>query len=306
MSVAKPPKLPIWDENATNIVEPQSTNQSDGWQVDANGIPQKPPFQYHNYMWHTQYKWFEYLDAEKALLQGDSTKTFKVADAVKANEALSKGQLLTAIKEVDGADSGIDAELLSGLESTKFLRRDTDNMLSGKYNFINNSDVSLSSDGAITIGDVSYVNMSFDNNEIQARKNGDASTLMLNASGGNVSINNATAWHARNDGKNSGLDADLVRGLPADFTSSKATNGYQKLPGGLIIQWGESKSRSSNDITFPIAFPNACLNATCTNGRNTDSNSDYFAVNMSSYTTTKFSTQHYDSAVDLSWMAIGY
>ncbi len=92
MAIPKPSKLPIWDINATNLVEPQSTNQSDGWQVDANGIPQKPPFQFHNYMWHTQYKWLEYLDAEKALIQGDSAKIFKVADAVNANEAVAFGQ----------------------------------------------------------------------------------------------------------------------------------------------------------------------------------------------------------------------
>lgn len=41
---------------------------------------------------------------------------------------------------------------------------------------------------------------------------------------------------------------------------SKTTNGYQKLPGGLIIQWGLGNSEST--VTFPIAFPNACLNVT--------------------------------------------
>ena len=130
MAVAKPSKLPIWDINATNIVEPQSTNQSDGWQVDANGIPQKPPFQYHNYMWHTQYKWLEYLDAEKALLQGDSNKTFKVADATLADEAVNKGQLdtklpsssytandvLSKLKTVDGSGSGLDADTVDGVQ----------------------------------------------------------------------------------------------------------------------------------------------------------------------------------------------
>ena len=40
------------------------------------------------------------------------------------------------------------------------------------------------------------------------------------------------------DGVGSGLDADLVRGLPADFTANLSTSGYQKLPSGLIIQWG--------------------------------------------------------------------
>jgi len=65
------------------------------------------------------------------------------------------------------------------------------------------------------------------------------------------------------DGEGSGLDTDLLRGLPADFTCSKNANGYQKLPTGLIIQWGRGLTTSdSNGIasfTFPIAFPNACF-----------------------------------------------
>ena len=65
------------------------------------------------------------------------------------------------------------------------------------------------------------------------------------------------------DGTGSGLDADLVRGLPADFTLNKATNGYQKLPSGLIIQWAYySAGDNAHTYTFPIAFPTACLNVT--------------------------------------------
>ena len=52
--------------------------------------------------------------SEFALVNGDSTNTFKVADATSANEALSKGQLLNEIKAVDGAGSGLDADLLDG------------------------------------------------------------------------------------------------------------------------------------------------------------------------------------------------
>lgn len=45
-----------------------------------------------------------------------------------------------------------------------------------------------------------------------------------------------------------------------DFLSLKSENGYQKLPDGLIIQWGFSTGASSRTVTFPIAFPNECLN----------------------------------------------
>jgi hypothetical protein len=40
--------------------------------------------------------------------------------------------------------------------------------------------------------------------------------------------------------------------------ASLAVNGYQKLPSGLIIQWGnDNSSTTSSTVTFPIAFPNA-------------------------------------------------
>lgn len=49
------------------------------------------------------------------------------------------------------------------------------------------------------------------------------------------------------------------------FAATLAGNGYQKLPGGLIIQWGSLAQTSGVEgavvITFPIAFPTACLQA---------------------------------------------
>lgn len=45
----------------------------------------------------------------------------------------------------------------------------------------------------------------------------------------------------------------------SDFGVSLAANGYQKLPSGLIIQWGIVTSSASVDVivTYPIAFPTA-------------------------------------------------
>lgn len=47
---------------------------------------------------------------------------------------------------------------------------------------------------------------------------------------------------------------------PSNFgTKSFSGSGYQKLPGGLILQWGlVTPSGGNATITFPIAFPNAC------------------------------------------------
>jgi hypothetical protein len=44
------------------------------------------------------------------------------------------------------------------------------------------------------------------------------------------------------------------------FASVKAASGYQKLPGGLILQWGSGSAYTAAiDATFPITFPTACI-----------------------------------------------
>lgn len=50
-----------------------------------------------------------------------------------------------------------------------------------------------------------------------------------------------------------------VLGSASSFAASLAANGYQKLPSGLIIQWGSfngAGSGATTTVTFPIAFPN--------------------------------------------------
>ena len=56
--------------------------------------------------------------------------------------------------------------------------------------------------------------------------------------------------------------------LNAEFASLKASSGYTKLPNDLILQWGTFSTPATAGadvtVTFPIAFPNACLSAGCT------------------------------------------
>ena len=91
-----------------------------------------------------------------------------------------------------------------------------------------------------------------------------------------------------------------------------ATNGYQKLPGGLIIQWGgatfrETTGTTGEVITLPISFPNAFLRITGTDGGYgvnaigiTITNNSQFrcwgrAVSSGAFSDTSFH-----------WIAIGY
>ncbi|EJD2277785.1 phage tail protein [Escherichia coli] len=43
------------------------------------------------------------------------------------------------------------------------------------------------------------------------------------------------------------------------FASSLGTPGYQKLPSGLIIQWGLASGAASYTVTFPVSFPGRVL-----------------------------------------------
>jgi hypothetical protein len=60
--------------------------------------------------------------------------------------------------------------------------------------------------------------------------------------------------------------ANPARGL-LDFSAAIATNGWQRLPSGLIIQWGGTPvlGPSNTPVTFPIPFPSACFNVNLQN-----------------------------------------
>jgi hypothetical protein len=46
-----------------------------------------------------------------------------------------------------------------------------------------------------------------------------------------------------------------------DGSSTQSSNGYVKMPNGVIIQWGSlTPSAYETDVTLPIAFPNNCWN----------------------------------------------
>lgn len=107
--------------------------------------------------------------------------------------------------------------------------------------------------------------------------------------------------------------------LNSDFTSSKASNGWMKLPGGMIEQWGIMISQRSAEgngptVTFPIAFPTACLNVTISEiNPGTDPYYDAYAeVKQDTVTTTQFQTyiQGFGNSNDnwrgMYWRAIGY
>lgn len=57
-------------------------------------------------------------------------------------------------------------------------------------------------------------------------------------------------------------DADFHLAEDIDATKSLGADGYVKLPGGVILQWGDftsSPSGGSTTVSLPISFPSACV-----------------------------------------------
>jgi hypothetical protein len=95
-----------------------------------------------------------------------------------------------------------------------------------------------------------------------------------------------------------------------DFTQNQniIANGYQILPGGLIIQWGKAtilNGNSSVSVTLPLTFPNAGYSASAID----NSGASGFMIKTAGFASTStlniFSNVAAISDNDLFWMAIG-
>ena len=88
------------------------------------------------------------------------------------------------------------------------------------------------------------------------------------------------------------------------FTSSETASGYQKLPGGLIIQWGTGSAGAA--VTFPLAFPTAALNAIVTPQSTSNTSGDISPAqfNVATLTTTGFTRTN--QTFGCRYIAIGY
>lgn len=126
------------------------------------------------------------------------------------------------------------------------------------------------------------------------------------------------------DGSGSGLDADLLDGKHASefletsafgaATRSLASNGYQKFPSGLILQWGGGGSDTGTpgvaERTFNIPFPNACFRVIPVDGAQSDTGVSHvisvrdWSASSFRYLVTTLSGSPATSVIH--WVALGF
>lgn len=110
------------------------------------------------------------------------------------------------------------------------------------------------------------------------------------------------------------IDKKYVDDQFSASTAQLAENGYQILPSGLIMQWGVSDRTTAFQedevVTFPLAFPTACLNVVGIPDRDAFNSGD-LGLYMKGFTATT-ATFIYDSDkytypnTAIRWQAYGY
>jgi len=104
---------------------------------------------------------------------------------------------------------------------------------------------------------------------------------------------------------NKGQIATVLDGL-ASFGNNLSENGYQKMPNGLILQWGELavSANTTTYVTLPIAFPNNSLVALASGSGTVTSGG---VVNADRYSATQIIVgSQLSGGETLTWFAIGY
>ena len=90
---------------------------------------------------------------------------------------------------------------------------------------------------------------------------------------------------------------------------SLSSNGYQKLPGGMIIQWGNVALLSTQTlaVSLPLTFPTAALVGVGTSNEAGTSGAAQASVNVTAFSTTTITVNNTGAAaMTARWIAIGY
>ena len=98
-----------------------------------------------------------------------------------------------------------------------------------------------------------------------------------------------------------------------NFGSSLSSSGWQKLPSGLIIQWGKATLTAGagfTTITYPVAFPNSAFSVVASPADNaggaTIEAEEIGTVTTSNFQAAVITTGGAGSNTNLRWFAIGY
>lgn len=107
------------------------------------------------------------------------------------------------------------------------------------------------------------------------------------------------------------LTSNILPFFTGAGTANLSQNGFQKLPSGLIIQWGVENSMGDDavrTVNFPTAFATACFSVTTSSTLSNAGGSRSSSGNPRNVTKTSFILEHVTDAgyaASIFWMAFG-
>lgn len=124
-----------------------------------------------------------------------------------------------------------------------------------------------------------------------------------------ITLNPGEAISLVVDGANVNIEVTTANlRYSAAFGASLSTNGYQKLPSGLIIQWGyvAVAGNSNMAVAFPLAFPNACLSLACAPDDAVANGTQYRWTIGGRSKASFMAANNWSGVINGSWIAVGY
>lgn len=275
--ITKPDFTYVWASGGA-VVAPNDSKKQLGWVAEA------PPFQYDNWLQNRQDQMLAHIN-QRGIPAWDALTNYEAG----------------SLSYVQGSDGKIYKSVAASGPSATVQNPTTDG--TDTYWTIAFADVGafLTQAG----GDSRYAqrsnNLSDLTNAATARTNLGV-VAATETTAGLLEI--ATNLEAQSFTANKAIDGAKLAEAFKGANSSLSANGYQKLPSGLIIQWGATTAAVN---TFPVAFPNACLRImpqiTSWNTSGAAS-SQYFCV--TARTVTSFTLAIGATPQTLEWFAIGY
>ena len=173
--------------------------------------------------------------------------------------AITATNLLDAIKTVDGAGSGLDADTLDGISSASFLRSDTSDEADGRIQFRANAvqnwdgiDTATGSQGAFEVYNDAVGGDAFVAFHIAGDVAGyfglDGGINDFAVGGWSYGANSYRIWHAGNDGAGTGLDADLLDGQQGSYYTNASNLSTGTVPTARISGLTSSNFSSASTL----------------------------------------------------------
>ena len=155
----------------------------------------------------------------------------------------------------DGSGSGLDADTLTGVSSSQFLRNDQNSTTTGTLTINSNAPVlTLNEADQGTNAKQWWITSNGGLLQIQTRTDVGAhtATMFEISRSGDISTQANTIWHAGNDGSGSGLDADLLDGIDSTGFATSTQGG---LADSALQDITNESIKELNDV-FSTMTPN--------------------------------------------------